>query len=482
MKTRAPLAALAAFVLVACAGLFEEPVQCKTDGDCARFAAVCDVTQGVCTKERPFDPNDATSPDPNRDGGPTPTPDGGEGGAPDPCDVPNKPDEVFPPGSVGGDVDVTASMTLDCKKNWILKGTAFVQPGVTITVEAGTTVRGDKATSGRLYILRGAKLVADGTRDKPIVFTSTEAAPQAGDWGGIGIMGSAPTTSGTPNLFGDVRLPFGGVVDADDSGVLRFVRVEYAQVGIHLAGLGSATKIDSVMVRKTNDNCFFFYGGRVDAKHLVCQSPADDMFEWGFGYAGRMQFLFGHLTPTDALVFGANGMLVDGSTPVIRNATLCGSAADNNSYGLVMRDDTSLDLANAIFTGWNAALDAQGTSLANKLTLASSIAFQNRGANPAFLENPAVMDPDSFLFDDDFGFDEVAWFNTAGRNNTTADPKLVGCFDPKDPKPWPATPLTAGAATPPADGFFDAGAAFVGAFRDQNDAWMRGAWVRFDDK
>lgn len=472
-------AASIAAVLVACAAVFEDPVQCKVDADCARFGAVCEVTQGVCVSASSVPNRDADVPESGSDA--RPPVDGGPDAPPDPCAAPNKPDEVFPPGSTGGDVDVTASVTLDCTKNWILKGKAFVQAGVTITVQAGTTIKGDKATDGTLYVLRGAKLVADGTADKPIVFTSTEAAPAAGDWGGIAIMGSAPTTSGTPTLFGDARLPFGGVVDGDDSGILRFVRVEYGRVGVVLAGVGSATRVDSVMVRRPNDNCFFFYGGRVDAKHLVCQSPADDMFEWGVGYVGKLQFLFGHLAPTDPQVFGANGMLADDSLPTIFNATLCGAAGTNNGMGLVLRDNTALQLSNAIFTGWNAGVDTVNGTNGAQIVLASSIAFDNRGANPAFVENPAVMDMSSFLFDDDFGFDEVAWFNTAGRNNRTTNPGLMDCYDPKVPKPWPAAAIT-GAAAPPNDGFFDATATYVGAFRDANDAWMRGAWVKFDDK
>jgi len=398
----------------------------------------------------------------------------------DECNVPNKPREVVPATDIllpdgTAAKEIAGSLTLRCTTDWLLSGRVFVKAGATLTVQPGTTIRAEKASNAGLVVLPGASLVAVGEKDRPIVLTSDQAAPVPGDWRGLVILGNAPP--GVSAVFAaDPAMPFGGANADDDSGELSFVRIEYGTLGLVLAGVGRRTTVDSVQVRKANDNCFSITGGTVDAKHLVCQYPADEYFEISGGYTGRLQYLFGQKMPDTGA--DHNGVLADASSPRIYNATLCGDSQTLQNYGIVARNGAALAMENAVVAGWFSGLDVRD-AVAPDLDIRSTVEWGN-AANPACAETVDVTDPLSPTFDDDLGFDEVAWFQTAERDNIESDPGLVACSDPMNPRPYPAAALTANAATPPPDGFFDSTAAFVGAFRDANDAWMSGAWVRFD--
>jgi hypothetical protein len=461
--------------VASCAALFDEPSQCKTDGDCARFDdAVCDIANGVCI--RPNGDNDAG--DVPLDASPGPNDAPPESAPIDRCIGTKSPGVVGTKLDGGTKSEITGNVTLGCDTDWTLDTTVLVRAGATLTIEAGTTIRAKTGTNAAIIVSPGARIVASGTRDKPIVLTSEAATPAAGDWRGLYLVGLAPP-AGQGAYEDDPDLAWGGSNAEDDSGVLGFVRIEYARSGLSLVGVGRKTKIDYVQVRRTVENCFMFYGGTVDAKHLVCQSPGDEQFEWYLGHQGRIQFVFGQKTPMPP-VFGGNGLLIDDARPVIHNATICGDTPTPNGYGVFFRDNATVDLNGAIVMGWFSGLDATG-SLATPGNIRSSILFAN-AVNPAYDETDDETNPDLPRFNDDNGFDELAWFAAPERKNALTNPNLVGCFDAKSPKPWPAASLTANAATPPNDGFFDTTAQFIGAFKDETDTWMTGAWVRFDDK
>jgi hypothetical protein len=460
-----------AALVFSCAELFEEPVQCMTDADCERFGGVCDLGNGVCITRTGEDGGA-----PPRD--PMPERDAAERPSDDRCGASPKPTSLI--GTPIGDnkSEIATSTTLGCDKDWVLDGAVFVRSGATLTIEAGTTIKAKKGTSAAIIVSIGGRIVAQGESTLPIVITSDAPAPVPGDWRGVFILGRASPAGEAP-VDGDPDLVWGGTKDDDDSGVLSFVRIEYANRELVLAGVGNKTKLDSVQVRRTVDNCFLFHGGTVDAKHLVCQSSGDDQFEWDFAYTGRAQFLFGQRAAPPP-TFNSGGILVDDATPTIYNATICGDKPTQLlGYGVVFRDNATLDLNGAIVSGWFAGLDASG-SLPNPGGVKGSIFFGN-ATNPAFDEDDP-NDPNSPKFDDDFGFDENAAIAAGTPANATTDPKLVDCFDAKAPKPWPATTLTTNAKAPPNDGFFDANAKYIGAFKDEADPWMKGAWVRFDDK
>lgn len=488
-RSGAGLAAAVGLGLVlqlSCAELFDEPIQCKTDGDCAQFDAVCDVPNGVCVKARGAlddagSSGTVTSPE-ERDTAPAE-----DQSAPfDKCAATPK-----QPATVGTKIDggavargeIVGAVTLGCEKDWVLDALVFVRAGATLTIEAGTTIKARKGTGAGIVVQVGGRVIADGLRDKPIVFTSAEAtAPAPGDWRGIYVLGGAPPTGAGP-YDEDPELPWGGIKADDDSGSFSFMRVEYARAGLVFAGVGSKTKLDFVQVRKTVENCFMFNGGRVDSKHLVCQFAGDDQFEWYEGYVGRAQFLFGQKAALPP-AFNSGGILIDDAQAKIFNATICGDrpAAALNGYGVLFRDNGTLDLNSAIVSGWFGGLDATGL-VPNPGGVRGSVFFGN-ATNPAYAEDPDEPDTSSPTFDDDNGYDELGEIAGATPANALTNPGLVDCFDPKNPQPWPPAAITANAVTPPTtgDAFFDVNAKYVGAFKDATDSWMKGAWVRFDDK
>ncbi|HRH00478.1 MAG TPA: hypothetical protein PLR99_29740, partial [Polyangiaceae bacterium] len=174
--------------------------------------------------------------------------------------------------------EIKTPMSLTATKDYLLQGLVVVKSGTTLTIEKGTTLKGDAQSKAILLVEAGAKLMAEGTEDEPIVFTS-QAAPQdrrAGDWGGLVILGNAPVNmpGGKGNVEGILTTvqgtQFGGADPEDSSGVLRYIRVEYAGVvlaqdnevnGVTFAGVGRGTKVDHIQVRQALDDCFEFFGG-----------------------------------------------------------------------------------------------------------------------------------------------------------------------------------------------------------------------------
>jgi hypothetical protein len=473
---RSTLVALtvAAFAASAACAILDGPAQCSSDGDCARFNATCDIGRAVCVPgSAPSEESLSGKLDGSVGTLPSSTPPG-QSTVPPKCAIQPKPTAivatVVPAAGSSDDAGVDGSappaghtIQLDCDKDWILDATLIVSAGTTLTIAPSTTIRAKPGANAAIIVQPGGKILADGQRDAPIVFTVDSPAPKTGDWRGLYVLGKAPRTTTNP-YEGDAQLAFGGTERDDSSGVLSFVRVEYSSAALVFGSVGSGTRVDSVDVRRTGDNCFVLTGGTMDAKHLVCQEPGDDFFEMSDGYTGRLQFLFGQRV---AAGDDHHGLLFDGvqTSPTIYNATLCGQspATAGQSFGLLFRNQAAFDTNDAIVTGWGAGLNAVaplGTPI-----LRASLAFGNT-ANPGRIDDP----------DDDNGFDETAAFRDAG--NLETDPKIVDCISATEPKPWPAASLAAGARPPPA-GFFDVTAAYIGAFKDESDRWMTGAWVRF---
>jgi hypothetical protein len=234
--------------------------------------------------------------------------------------------------SNGGDdenvleVSIPENTTLEADKKYTLKGNVFVPSGVTLTIEPGTVIVGDKATKGALIIERGAKIMAEGTADEPIVFTSS-AAPgnrNYGDWGGLVILGKAVNNKGTDVSIEGITASnkglYGGNDDADNSGVLQYVRIEFAGIalstdnelnGLTLGSVGSGTTIDHIQVSYSGDDSFEWFGGTVNATHLVAYRGWDDDFDTDYGYRGKVQFAVSFRDPNQADKSGSNGLESD---------------------------------------------------------------------------------------------------------------------------------------------------------------------------
>lgn len=416
--------------------------------------------------------------------------------------------------------DINASKTLPATKDYLLKGLVRVKAGATLTIEKGTTIKGDSGSKAILLVEPGAKIIAIGTADEPIVFTSQAAAGvrRAGDWGGVVILGNAPVNypGGKGSIEGILSTvsgtQYGGGDPEDNSGVLRYVRIEYAGVvlspdnevnGLTFGGVGRGTKVDHIQVRMALDDCFEFFGGTVDAHHLICQYNQDDGFDTDNGYSGRLQFLV--LQQDPAHPGEDNGFESDNdaqgsanlplTNPTVFNATICGKNTDPTGaqFGALIRRNARGSYNNVLFQGFEANLDVRDPSTAigvtgpgsgePALTFKATVFGKTLGAG--VLQNISYAETGEAApnKNNDNGFDEVAWVTSPANANLFQDPAGIDCFNAAAPKFGPTASLTTGAITPPNDGFFDATATYVGAFKDASDKWATtGKWVVWDAK
>jgi len=315
-------------------------------------------------------------------------------------------DVIIPPvgGStveVSGDIKTNTTWTAD--KIYQLKGYVFVTDGATLTVEPGTIIKGDKASRATLVITRGSKINATGTVDKPIVFTSGVAAGarREGDWGGIIMLGKATHNKGTANKIeggltptagGDEAkyIQFGGTDDADNSGTLKYVRVEYAGIpfsvdneinGITFGAVGSGTTIDYVEVYRSGDDAYEWFGGSVNAKHLLAIGTWDDDFDTDNGFKGKIQFAVAQRYPLIADQSGSNGFESDNdpdgtnsapqTSAIFSNITVVGPLANAATkingffqHAAQIRRNSSISTFNSIFTGFPDGIYIDDTKVA----------------------------------------------------------------------------------------------------------------------
>jgi serine/threonine-protein kinase len=366
------------------------------------------------------------------------------------CESPDKPIH-----DLSGDIDEDATLT--CDREYLLRYETRVNPGVTLTIQPGTLLRGDHETKGLLLVQPGGRLIAEGTPTHPIVLTSDRPRAQAkpGDWGGLLLLGRAPVNVAGARVEGISRGgEFGGDRDDDDSGVLRYVRIEYAGMdlapnnelnGLTLAGVGRGTTIDHVEVRDTTDDCFEFFGGSVDASHLVCTNPGDDAFDFDLGYRGELE----HVIVRDHDRSGSgNGVEVDSDPtgagieprthPILRDVVLCGHAGvGGTSHALLVRRAAELELHGVRVRGYDQALELRDEG--STITGASIVLAPEQSASE-------VGEPD-----DDGGFDEAGWL--ARVRAQADDPGSFAACEPEFPS--------------------NLDNALIGG----NDAWLLGTWL-----
>jgi hypothetical protein len=411
-------------------------------------------------------------------GGDAPEPTAGAGGGgPEPveCDLDALED--------GG--KVTASGTLESGHFYLLEGIVKVEES--LTIEPCVKILGDFDTLGTLVVVPGAQLIAEGEADAPIVFTSASEPGDRlpGDWGGVIILGNGVCNDATDGAPCEIEgltdgTTYGATAaEADNeesSGSLRYVRIEYPGVdldgdgneinGLTLGGVGSGTTISHVMVANTLDDCFEWFGGAVNADHIIAHNCGDDMFDTDAGFTGSAQFVFGKQGIT--LTSDPNGFEWDNdgdefgklpqTTPHFANVTLCGTGSDvegsGPENGMVLRRGVGGSITNAIVTGFFTS----GLSVRNApdtdVTLTNSLVFGNA---------------DLFDVSHDAGAD---WFTDQDGNSETAPADFGDCFG-ATPAPFPAEAIDGGEPT----GHADETATYIGAFADADDNWMTGAWV-----
>lgn len=337
-----------------------------------------------------------------------------------------------------------------------ISGIVYVATGKTLTIQPGVIVRGDETVANSsLFVTRGAKLIAIGTACNPIVFTSNKAigARAKADWGGVVLLGSAKTNTGTNQQIegtsaGDSRNFFGGTNDNDNSGTLKYVRIEFGGFvfaanseinGLTMGAVGRGTSIEYVQVSFVNDDAFEWFGGTVNCKHLVAYRNLDDDFDTDNGFSGVVQYCLGIKDPAIAdapAVSTSEGFESDNdanATPAFNpktsakfyNVTQIGAfrcasnastvatqpTADGFRRGARLRRITELKIFNSILmNNWRGLLVDAGT-----LT-AAQVGFQNNIISGDFATSFAAPYTGVALAGEDAG--STTFLNTPAFNNT----------------------------------------------------------------
>lgn len=346
---------------------------------------------------------------------------------------------------------ISSNRTLTADTNYVLRGFVYVNSGATLTLTPGTRVVGDTTALGSaLFVLRGARIVANGTAAQPVVFTSQRAvgSRQPGDWGGLILVGNARTNrSGNVIVEGsngsvlganpDGIVYTGGTVDTDDSGILRYVRVEFAGYAtltdaelnaFTFAAVGSGTTVEYVQALAGLDDHFEWFGGTVNGRYLVSYESGDDHFDGSEGYRGLNQFLIGlqttYLTPragAGAVSSDPQGFEIDGcngggcvapsnanaqsagrdeglwNMNVFANFTLIGPPSSvtvpgSGGVGAVLRRGTGGYYINGVLARWGrGAISLRDSTTNNRFQVDSLIV-----RNLYFAENGALVNGSNF--------------------------------------------------------------------------------------
>lgn len=409
--------------------------------------------------------------------------------------------------------DITEDTTFEAGNTYVIPRLKqlFVKNNATLTIEPGTVIQGEQGSL--LVITRGAKLEAVGTVDEPIVFTSAqpEGARTRGHWGGVLICGNAPintNVNSTPPSAEAIfeaftsSIPegyYGGDQPADDSGTLKYVRIEFTGFqfvagrefnGLSLAGVGSGTEIDYLQSHAGADDGIELWGGTVNLKHIVSSQNADDGFDTDNGWNGKVQFLIVQHVNPDGVADAANGYESDNhataasytaaprTLPTIYNATLIGNSAynvGNSSFATVFRRGTGGRYYNHIISGFPKGLEMRDTATSDQAT-AGMLAM----SHSIFFHNDALADSNNWPAAQATGDINEQGILMAGElGNREVDPGLradaTDLTAPDFTLPAGAAALTGG-ATPPNDGFFDPSATFVGAMGTED--WTEG-WTAY---
>ena len=449
-----------------------------------------------------------------------------------------KPIVEVPEGNITGNVTWTAD------KIWRVNGFVRVQDGGVLTIQPGTLVIGDRQSKGTLIIQMGGKIIADGTKDNPIVMTSENPPGQRepGDWGGLVVCGRAPNNvtavTGQPvELEGGYGGWHGGNDPNDNSGVIRYVRIEYAGIPINpneevntltMGSVGRGTVIEYVMASYGLDDSFEWFGGTVDCKYLIAYRGLDDDLDVDLGYSGRVQFALSIRGASLADQSGSNGFEVDNNgagseaqpytSGVFANISVIGPKKTRETaislqfqHAAQLRRNSRISIYNSFMTGYPDGLyidDARGGS--GQAALDGHLQIRNvylagvnhwggngygsagtifSGAPASGAQHPNNPRGNALKSHENFPGGHAAmvnWFNTAAFNNHLVakweDLGIDGSlFDLGIPK----VTLNAGSMllnaakwdnTPKADNFFDK-VPYVGAFG--NTDWTAG-WAEWN--
>ena len=270
--------------------------------------------------------------------------------------------------------DVTEDTRLNALYDYTLDGTLSVKDGATLSIPAGTTIKATSGFSSYVIVEQGGKIMAEGTASAPILFTSSEASPEAGDWGGIILNGKAPIAGGgTATCEMDASIVYGGTVADDNSGVLKYVILEYTGAqnsetvehnGLTLDAVGSGTTLENIYVYKSADDGIEFFGGSVNVTNLLSVSCDDDMFDVTQGWSGTLSNAYGIWesdfvsSEGDPRGIEADGNF-DGNYPdhtgqsnfTMENVTIKNASSFEMTDGIKIRRGATATITNALIMG-----------------------------------------------------------------------------------------------------------------------------------
>lgn len=437
---------------------------------------------------------------------------------------------------------ISADTILRKQNTYILKGLVYMVNNKTMTIEPGTVIKGSFSGSdvAALIITRGSKIVAQGTATEPIIFTSLSPNPASGDWGGIvlcgkasintsfnGITGLYQCEGGIDNANGDGLAGSGDAVaptpdDNDNSGVLSYVRIEYAGYAyqpdkeinsLTMAAVGRGTTINNVQVTYAKDDAYEWFGGTVNCKYLIAFKTQDDDFDTDNGFSGKVQFgiifrdsVIADISRSEAFESDNNASGTT-ATPVTKaifsNVTAIGPRATLNNVGNSLyrcaahiRRNTGISIFNSIILGWPRGIEIDATTGRSTMLNVedSTIRLMNNtlaGNNP--LENTFFSGTAGATITTAAQF--ATWFSTPFYNNdiltNVSDAKLIQPFNYTafDPTPFAGSngnqKILNGAAFADSkftgDTFFDKTVTFRGAVAPAGTqaSWWKG-WTKWN--
>ncbi|RZS99653.1 multidrug transporter [Aquimarina brevivitae] len=302
---------------------------------------------------------------------------------------------------IGG--TLTEDLTLVTGNEYALNSALIVPDGITLTVEPGVVVKAATGSDVYIAVLQGGMINAEGTSSNPIVITSATATPNPGDWGGLIILGRAPINSvvgGDATSTSEIGgLPYGGSDANDNSGILRYVRIEYSggaadaaseNNGFSFYAVGNGTTIQYIQAFEGADDGVEFFGGTVDASFISVIGAQDDSVDWTEGYTGSLTNVYiEHRQAHDKGIegdgfntdIGNNADPVFWSAPTITNLTINGIGSSNQNEAIRLRAGTRAIFTNVYLQGFAEGFDLDdtetGTGVLNGETSVTDITFDD---------------------------------------------------------------------------------------------------------
>ncbi|WP_164112929.1 MULTISPECIES: hypothetical protein [Sphingobacterium] len=258
-----------------------------------------------------------------------------------------------------------------------LNGPLIVKAGGKLTIKPGVIVEATPFKGGEeiryIAVAQGGQIFAEGTKEKPVVFTAVNKTQQA--WGGIVLCGKAPINKGATASAEVSSLTYGGNVANDNSGVIKYARIEYSGYsyntekefnGLSMFGVGNGTTIEYVQVHEGSDDGFEWFGGTVNTKYLVATANEDDQFDWTEGWNGTNENWYAKEVATK----GNRGIEADNnsnnhtagpiSNPTIKNLTLIGRGnAGSEFQAMKLRVGTKANIDNVVLSNWQVGFDVE---------------------------------------------------------------------------------------------------------------------------